>query len=174
MGIAKEQIIADEWVSFPGGELEGQRPEAMCPACRDVLKRAAASAELYRPRTTLCFQCYRAELDRERALKAAGDLDTASVERFQTTLPFEPVNRARLAMLKADRAMARASMRQGTGAFVGKRRQAQIAARHALQRIFAGVSARQTVLGGAGVIAAATHAAELQLPEAWLPFVVSR
>jgi hypothetical protein len=77
-------------------------------------------------------------------------------------------------MLKADRATARASMRQGTGAFVDKRRQAQIAARHALQRIFAGVSARQVALDGAGVVAAATHAAELQLPEAWLPFVVSR
>ncbi len=45
MGIAKSQIVADEWVSFPGGELEGQRPKAMCPACRDVLNRAAASAE---------------------------------------------------------------------------------------------------------------------------------
>jgi hypothetical protein len=173
MGIAKRQIVTGEWVSFPGGELEGQRPKAMCPACRDVLNRAAASAELYRPRT-LCFQCYRAELDRERALKAAGDLDTSSVERFQTALPFEPVNRARLAMLKADRTTARASMRQGTGPFVDKRRQAQIAARHALQRIFAGVSARQAGREGASVIAAATHVAELQLPDAWLPFVVSR
>jgi hypothetical protein len=77
-------------------------------------------------------------------------------------------------MLKADRATARASMRQGTGPFVDKRRQAQIAARHALQRIFAGVSARQAGREGASVIAAATHVAELQLPDAWLPFVVSR
>lgn len=175
MGIANSQVVADEWVSFPGGELEGKRPKALCPACREELKRAAASAKRYRPRT-LCFQCYRAELDRERALKAAGDLDTASVERFQTMLPFEPVNRARLAMLKADRATARDTMRQGTGSFVDKRRQAQIAARHALQRVFAGISARNAAVTPAGgaMIAAATHAAELQLPEAWLPFVVSR
>jgi hypothetical protein len=175
MGIANSQVIAAEWVSFPGGELEGVRPKALCPACRDELKRAAASAKAYRPKT-LCFQCYRAELDRERALKAAGELDTASVERFQTTLPFEPVDRVRLTMLKADRAVARETERQGTGRFVDKRRQAQMAARRALQRIFAGVSARgvaSTAVGGA-LIAAATHAAELQLPEAWLPFVVSR
>jgi hypothetical protein len=55
----------------------------------------------------------------------------------------------------------------GAGRYVDKRRQAQIAARHALQRIAAGVQAR-------GVTLAAIHAAELQLPEAWLPFVVSR
>ena len=115
-------------------------------------------------------------LDRERALKAAGELDTASVERFQTALPFEPVNTARLAMLKAERATSREALRQGPGQFVDKRRQAQIAARHALQRIFAGVSGRQAVSAdsAARVMAAATHAAELQLPEAWLPFVVSR
>jgi hypothetical protein len=176
MGIGHGQIAADEWVSFPGGELEGKRPKALCPACRDALNRAAACAEPYHSRT-LCFQCYRAELDRERGLKRAGDLDTASIERFQTTLPFEPVNRARLAMLKADRVTARESLRQGTGPFVEKRRQAQIAARHALQRIFAGVNARTATASpdaGAAIVAAATHAAELQLPEAWLPFVVSR
>jgi hypothetical protein len=175
MGIGHGQIAADEWVSFPGGELEGKRPKALCPACRDALNRAAACAEPYHSRT-LCFQCYRAELDRDRALKAAGDLDTASVERFQTTLPFEPVDRVRLTMLKAERVAARETARQGVGRFADKRRQAQIAARHALQRIFAGVSARgvaSSVVGGA-LIAAATHAAELQLPEAWLPFVVSR
>ena len=176
MGIANSQVVADEWVSFPGGELEGRPPKAMCAACRDALKRAAARAERYQPRT-LCFQCYRVDLDRERRLKAAGDLDTASPERFQTSLPFEPVNRVRLAMLKADRTTARDAMRQGVGQFVDKRRQAQIAARHALQRIFAGVQARSASASkraGDAAIAAATHAAELQLPEAWLPFVVSR
>jgi hypothetical protein len=175
MGIANRQVTADEWVSFPGGELEGRRPKALCSACREALKRAAARAQRYEPRT-LCFQCYRAELERERGLKSAGDLDTASVERFQTALPFEPVNRARLAMLKAERTTARESMRQGVGRFVDKRRQAQIAARHTLQRIFAGVQARGGSLTPAGdaVIAAAAHAAELQLPEAWLPFVMAR
>jgi len=175
MGIAHRQVT-DEWVSFPGGELEGRRPKALCRACREALERAAGRAERYQPRT-LCFQCYRAELDREHALKAAGDLDTASVERFQTSLPFEPVNRARLVMLKADRAAARESLRHGVGQFVDKRRQAQIAARHALQRIFAGVQARSASTprhADDDIVAAATRAAELQLPDAWLPFVVSR
>ena len=31
----------------------------------------------------LCFQCYRAELEREKALKAAGQLETASEARFR-------------------------------------------------------------------------------------------
>jgi hypothetical protein len=149
----------------------------LCAGCREALKRAAAAAERYEPRA-LCFQCYRAELDRERALQAAGELDTASVDRFQTALPFEPVNQLRLTMLKAERTTARESARQGVGRFVDRRRQAQIAARHALQRIFAGVQARQTsgFSSSAAVanVAAATHAAELQLPEAWLPFVMAR
>lgn len=177
MGSAGHQDVADEWVSFPGGELEGRRPKSLCPACRQELKRAAATAEPPRPRP-LCFQCYRADLERERALRAAGALDTASEERFQSLLPFEPVNAARLEMLKAERAAAREAMRQGTGRFADRRRQAQIAARHALQRVFAGARARQltpsTAADSERAIASAIHAAELQLPEAWLPFVVSR
>ena len=118
------------------------------------------------------------ELDRQRALKAAGDLDTASDERFQNALPFEPVNRPRLEMLKAERAVSRTTMAQGLGRFDDKRRKAQISARHALQRIVAGFAAR-TGTAGASVEAnrawaSAVHAAELQLPESWLPFVVSR
>jgi hypothetical protein len=58
-------------------------------------------------------------------------------------------------------------MKVGAGRYVDKRRQAQIAARHALQQIAAGVQTR-------GAAMAAIHAAELQLPEAWIPFVVSR
>ena len=53
----------DEWVTFPGGELEGKRPKVLCAACRDQLKRVAASARYKgdaRPREhaarTLCFQ----------------------------------------------------------------------------------------------------------------------
>src|SRR5438128_1863406 len=100
-------IKDSDWVGFPGGELEGKRPKALCPACREdvggLWTRRSGHAD--RGRRTLCFQCYRAEIDRDRALKAAGGLDTASVERFQTALPFEPVNRARLEMLKADRSI---------------------------------------------------------------------
>jgi hypothetical protein len=131
------------------------------------------------------------ELDRDRAFKAAGAIDTASGARFQSLLPFEPVNRQRLHALKAERGAARDAARQGVGQFTDRRRQAQIAARHALQQVFAGVTARQASAtlppplaanlssdGAAGdaerIIASAVHAAELQLPEAWLPFVVSR
>ena len=128
---------------------------------------------------TLCFQCYRAEIDRDRALKAAGELDTASVERFQTALPFEPVNRPRLEMLKVERATARgATLATTSGKFADRRRQAQIAARHALQRIAAtlpgSIGDRRASADHAREMAAAIHAAELQLPESWLPFVVSR
>jgi hypothetical protein len=154
------QVVDTEWITFPGGELEGQRPKACCPACRARNSRPES-------RAPLCFQCYRAELDRERALGAAGQLDTASDERFQTALPFEPINMPRLQMLRVERAAERAGLQTGAGRYVDKRRQAQIAARHALHQIAAGVQAR-------GATLAAIHAAELQLPEAWLPFVVSR
>src|SRR4029077_1550988 len=95
------QYIKDsDWIGFPGGELEGKRPKALCPACRALLQRRAdghegrvlgACPQGAQPRRTLCFQCYRVEMDRDHALKAAGQLDTASSERFQTALPFEPV-----------------------------------------------------------------------------------
>ena len=182
MGHKTAQPHDDEWVTFPGGELEGKRPNVLCPACREQLKRAAAGAHApgpARPREratrTLCFQCYRAALDRDNALKAAGTLDTASDERFQSALPFEPVNRPRLEMLKTERAAARAALRAGVEPYVDRRRQAQIAARHALQAIAAGLKTRH--LGPTDrerALAMARHAAELQLPESWLPLVVSR
>jgi hypothetical protein len=185
------QLAQDEWVSFPGGELEGRRPKVLCPACRAALQRAAggsgrpASARpdadelrrgrLTRPTRPLCFQCYRADLDRQRGIAAAGQLDTSSEARFQYQLPLEPVDRFRLDSLKAARTDARMASVHGIGAYIDKRRHAQIAARHALQTLADGLRARQlspterrTVFGDA------IHAAELQLPEAWLPFVVSR
>lgn len=186
------QVVSDEWVTFQGGELEGRRPKALCPACREALKRAAVGGRAHshlsrRPHVShgpppwhessppLCFQCYRADLDRQRALAAAGDLDTASEGRFQFQLPLEPVNTARLEMLKADRASARTAMQHGVGPYVDKRRQAQIAARHALQAIAAGLNARQLAPAlQSQAMAAALHAAELQLPESWIPFAVSR
>ena len=174
MTVPSAQVEEKEWVGFPGGELEGQRPRALCPACRD-------SAEAGRPRP-LCFQCYRLGLDRDRALSAAGQLNTASEERFQTTLPFDRVDVPRLERLRGERAMARAELQQSTtGRFEDKRRRAQIAARQALQRISAGLAARDA--NGRLIIsaearrqhlAAAAHAAELQLPESWLPFVLAR
>jgi hypothetical protein len=161
---------AEEWVTFPGGELEGKRPKAVCPACREAMNRGFVPTA-----RTLCFQCYRAELERDRALRAAGNLNTGSEERFQAQLPFEQVNRARLAALKAARADARAAASQGSGVYADKRRAAQIAARHALAQIAEGLKARRAAAAvQAQALDEAAHAAELQLPEAWLPFVLSR
>jgi hypothetical protein len=171
------QTVDEEWVTFPGGELEGKRPKALCPACRASLTRIAASGggAVSGGSRPLCFQCYRADLERERALQAAGALNTASEARFQSQLPFEPVNHGRLEMLKAARTTARAASVQGIGQYVDKRRHAQMAARRALQAIAAGLKAREmTPMLKAETLAAAAHAAELQLPEAWVPFVVSR
>src|SRR4051794_37947400 len=100
-----------EWTAFPGGELEGSRPRVLCPDCRILLQRAAAG-ESERGAPTLCFQCYRLDLERMRRLHKAGDLDTATEERFQTTLPFQPVNRQRLARLTGERQAARVAARQ--------------------------------------------------------------
>ena len=210
MAHENSQSVGDEWVSFPGGELEGRRPKVLCPVCREALKREAAgeaclaprlsrtpglssrssgsrSSGLSSPSRPLCFQCYRANLDRERAIRDAGRLDTASEERFQTQLPFEAVDTPRLEMLKADRTRAREAAVVGVGRFADKRRQAQIAARHALQKIAHGLRARRVATAAAGAASAAAtnanadrelamaiHAAELQLPDAWLPFVVAR
>ena len=170
------QVVAHEWVSFPGGELEGQRPRALCPACREALKAAAMRpGDRLHAGGTLCFQCYRANLDRERALREAGTINTASDARFQEQLPFEPVDEGRLAMLKVERTTSRGVLLQSAAQFADRRRRAQMAARHALQSILAVRPAR---VSASGVydrsIAAALHAAELQLPESWLPFVSAR
>jgi hypothetical protein len=170
-----------EWATFPGGELQGKRPRAICLGCRDALRRAASGAAAAgrplgtRPRS-LCFQCYRAEIDRQRALRAAGQLDTSSEARFQTTLPFEPVNRTRLEMLKVERASARAaSLATLSGSDANCRRRAQISARHTLQQLARTLVMRKvTPDDHAREMDQAIHAAELQLPESWLPFVVSR
>ena len=123
----------------------------------------------------MCFQCYRADLDRERSIAAAGHLDTTSEARFQFQLPLETVNHARLEGLKTVRAEARTVSGQGVGAYVNKRRHAQIAARHALQKIAEELRARRiAVPERRQEMTDAVHAVELQLPEAWLAFVVSR
>ena len=173
------QAVEGEWITFPGGELEGRRPKSLCEDCRRALNDASARrsgpSRHPGPARPLCFQCYRADLDRGRRLRAAGELDTATDARFQSQLPFEPVDRARLAMLKVERSAARASALEGAGQYVDKRRHAQIAARHALLQVAAGLNAQQPPPAvRANALAAAAHAAELQLPDAWLPFVVSR
>ena len=81
---------------------------------------------------------------------------------FSSALPFEAVDRPRLERLKAERAASQRQLRVGVGRFVDQRRHAQIAARHALQQL------------GAGLQEYGVRAAELQLPETWLPFVAGR
>ena len=160
-----QQDTDSKWVPFSGGELEGRPSAVKCAVCRH---RGSPSA-------TLCFECHRAGLAHERALKRAANVDTASDVRFQTTLPFEPINHARLARLRVERAHVRTA---GAGGFDERRRRAQIAARHALQRLAAGLADRgrrgeeQRVLERE--FSSAIHAAQLQLPPSWLPFVVGQ
>ncbi len=160
MSVVTNQTVDGEWVTLPGGELEGRRPKTLCGPCR--LRKAAGA-----PARAICFECYRADRRRDEAIQAAAEFDASSHARFQDGLPFEAVDVPRLARLKAERAEVRRHARVGVGRFVDKRRQAQIAARHALEHIAMGLTSRQS---SADVV----HAAELQLPEAWLPFVVSR
>lgn len=180
-----EDVVVGEWVTFPGGELEGRRPKALCSRHRASQEASGTSPVARRtspgaPRTnTLCFECYRTEFtlvrDRERALKAAAEFDTASEARFQSQLPFEPVNYARLDALKTARTEARTEEARGIGQYADKRRHAQIEARHALRALASGLAARRLAPGvQAQALASAAHAAELQLPEAWLPYVMSR
>lgn len=175
-----DRLIADhDWMSLPGGELEAPRPRTLCADCRERLKKAAAGRSGARPgqssQKPLCFGCYRAELDRQRLLKAAGQLDTATEARFQEALPFEPVNHVRLNELKQRRAEVRAVARTGAARFVDRRRHAQIAARRALEGIAEGLRARGVRMPERHARSmAAVHAAELQLPDAWIPYVVSR
>jgi hypothetical protein len=169
-----------QWMPFPGGELEGSRPRVLCPDCRARLHRAAAAAaRAVAP--TLCFQCYRLDLERTRRLGEAANLNTASEERFQTSLPFQPVNGRRLASLKREREAARVAARQGSGALVERRRRAQIDARKQLGRLLLELKQRR---GGEPEssnvpLRSLTHSsrqlqAELALPESWLPFVSAR
>ena len=170
--VRTEEVTEGEWVSFPGGELEGQKPKVMCPACRERL-RAAARATAVTPTgpAPVCFECYRVDLARQRALHAARNLNTASEARFQGSLPFDPINRARLERLRAERATVRAAMKVGTACFVDKRRRAQIAARHVLERLAAGLDSHVATPADREP---ARADGVVQLPEAWLPFVMSR
>ena len=166
-----------DWVPFPGGELEGSRTRALCPQCRVRELRAALRKQPV-PVGPACFQCYRLAVERDRKLKDAGELDTASDERFQTALPFEPVNTSRLARLKVERTQAQAKAKPA-GGYAARQARARIEARHALASVVVGLRHRMA----AGQMSAAarraqmdmaTRAAELQLPEAWLPFVAAQ
>src|SRR5262249_20602087 len=150
---------------------------ARCAACREARRcgELRGNIDPAEKPGTLCFQCYRAELDRERALTAAASLNAASEERFQLQLPLEPGNRPRLAMLRAAREAARqaaASRPQVRQGLVIRRRRAQLEARHTLDRLAAGLRAR-----GIGTMKPPMRAAELrratvsEYPAAWVPFL---
>ena len=170
-------VPESNWRPFPGGELEGLASKARCPKCRESARHG--NADRPRGQAALCFQCYALDLERTRALRAAGELDTASEARFQSSLPFEPVNHARLIRLKAERQEARVVERRGVGLYVEKRRRAQIEARHALATIFQGLKQRRLAsiadpAAARSTGTSATFTGELQLPVAWLPFVVAQ
>jgi hypothetical protein len=181
---SRPAVGENEWASFPGGELEGKRPKALCPACRQARECAAAPGANAGARSQsvpasrlLCFQCYRADLERNRALRAAATLNTASEERFQAQLPFEAVDKPRLQMLKTVRSQARVLGGTHPGGFADRRRRAQLAARRAVQSVISPAlreGAGTSLPDRARAVAAALHAAELQLPESWIPFVVAR
>ena len=154
--------------------MEGKRPKTLCTACRRQRRRVVAGGSNQVGRQPLCFQCYRVGLERERTLAAAGQLFTGSEARFQAQLPLEPVNQARLDRLRTERSVVRAAASLGAGRFVDQRRAAQIAARHRLAQIAAELRARTPSGEVTQVMPAAVYAVDLQLPESWLPFVVSR
>jgi hypothetical protein len=122
----------------------------------------------------LCFECHRAERERLRSIRAAAELNTASEARFQDALPFEPVDQVRLERLRAERAADRVASATIAGASDTRRHRAIIAARRALDAAHGVgcVAGAKSPEGQAFMIA--MHAAELQLPVAWIPFVVSR
>lgn len=86
------------------------------------------------------------------------------------------MNTSRLARLKVEREDARVKAREGAGSYIEKRHRAQIDARHALARLLHGLKQRELTGAGQGQRAAgmAMRAAEMQLPESWLPFVVAQ
>ena len=170
-------VPESNWRPFPGGELEGLPSKALCPKCRESARHGTADRP--RAQAALCFQCYSLDLERNRALRAAGELNTASEARFQSSLPFEPVNHARLTRLKAELQEARLTQRKGAGVYVEKRRRAQIEARHALATIVQGLKQRRlaSISDQAEARSASTSptfTGELQLPVSWLPFVVGQ
>jgi hypothetical protein len=119
----------------------------------------------------VCFACHRADLERERKLKAAGELDTASPERFQFALPLAPVDQARLARLKVQRREARVEQAR-VSPYVDRRRRAQLTAQQVLARLAQGLRARGVVSADQVSIRAGSR--RVALPDSWLPFAASR
>lgn len=174
------QVLDAEWLPLAGGELEAPRPKTMCSACRARLQQRAngrvqpepASARRRQAAVPLCFACHRADLERERKLEAAAQIDTASTDRFQFVLPLPPVNQARLARLKVERRHARVEQAR-VSPYVDRRRRAQLTAQHVLQRLAQGLRTRGVQVPAERVSIAA-GSRRVVLPDSWLPFAASR
>lgn len=118
-GTETSQVLDAEWVAFPGDELEARRPRARCAACRE----AGETGE--RPRR-LCFQCYRLEFERHRAI---GEVLSRVVS------PFEGAEAARGPVGIVRHFHVPPTPADGDpryAALAKRRRQAQLAARRAL------------------------------------------
>ncbi len=162
-------VAGAEWVSLPGGELEVPRPRARCAACRVASQRLARASGVADGRPA-CLACYRADVARTWALKAAAQFDTATLGRFQEALPFAPVNRPRLDRLRA----ARLAARRDAGAaarYADRRRSAQLAARLALQRLGEGLRGRRLDASQLGNTVSRVGPSTMPVTASWLPLV---
>ena len=121
------KLLKKNGLRFQAASWKGSGPRCMCPACRLRAFRASAS-QGRAPRTRRASPESRAPSPESRSVfsatastrrasgrcSAARNLNTASEARFQDSLPFEPVNRARLERLRAERSTARAALKSGS------------------------------------------------------------
>lgn len=112
-----------DWIAFPGGELEGPRPNVLCAKC---LTRGETE------RRTLCFACYRAHFERQRAIETV--LSRVVAPADDPTAGELPPRAARSPAVVRQFRPTRATGCEDPryAAFAHRRRRAQIAARHAL------------------------------------------
>ena len=150
------KVLKENGLRFPGGELEGPRPKGLCPACRLRAFRASASqgsGRLERRRTRVPAPSPWARASSPYLFPVLSRRPGARAGVAGGPQPQHRVRGAlsRLAAVRAGepraaRAPARgrwASDRRSAAArFADKRRHAQIAARHALDRIAAGLRSR--------------------------------
>src|SRR5215831_7089076 len=94
---APPTVADQDWTAFPGGELEGRRPKTLCPRCRAALNARSQGHSETSSTRFVCFDCYKADQERERRLSAAAAFVADSDEHFQSVLPLEPINQTRLA-----------------------------------------------------------------------------
>ena len=167
------QTIQEEWVTFPGGELEGKRPKALCQ--RAARPKSGSRHRAYHGAPGTSSVVLPVLPGRVGAIEPCSCWSARHSIRgtLQVQLPFEPVNEPRLAKLKwiAPSAQLRSS-ESAASSTSGVRHKSPHATRS--QMIAAGLRTRQLAGDNVRAMDMAIHAAELQLPESWLPFVVSR